>query len=131
MLPKLTGAPPAFALTSKPVPGVMKTTPRGELALKKLSGSELGAEKESGTPSQLISRRTPPNEPFAPATVPPPRSVLKASRAVVVPPPAPLSTTCAPAGRETVAKARAAVIKYEPRIQPPLALRQPSRVLLN
>src|SRR5262249_14740139 len=45
------------ALTWKPVPGVKNTAPRGELALKKLGGRLIGAEKASGTPSQLISRR--------------------------------------------------------------------------
>src|ERR1051325_3828902 len=44
----------------------------------------VGAGKFAGTPSQLISRRTPPKEPFAPAVVPPPRSVRKASRAAVI-----------------------------------------------
>jgi len=35
-------APPALALTRKPVPGVLKTTPRGEVALKKSAGSGFG-----------------------------------------------------------------------------------------
>ena len=39
----------------------------------------------SGTPSQLISRLTPPNEPFAPATMPPPIAVRKSSRIDVIP----------------------------------------------
>src|SRR5438046_2945593 len=73
-------APPALALTRKPVPGVENTAPRGELALKKLAGMLLGSERISGTPSQLISRRRPPKEPLAPATVPPPTAVRKASR---------------------------------------------------
>src|SRR5262245_56383743 len=51
------------ALTWKPLPGVKKTAPRGELALKKLAGRLFGAEKASGTPSQLISRRPLANEP--------------------------------------------------------------------
>src|SRR5262249_28899855 len=38
----------------------------------------------SGTPSQLISRRTPPNEPFAPAVVPPPMAARKLSRTGVI-----------------------------------------------
>ncbi len=66
------------------MPGVEKTTPRGEFTLKKFAGKLLGADRASGTPSQLISRRTPPKEPFAPATVPPPRSTRKASRAAVI-----------------------------------------------
>ncbi|MEJ7669268.1 MAG: hypothetical protein WKH97_11140 [Casimicrobiaceae bacterium] len=56
MLANSTGATPALALTWNPVPGVPKTTPRGELTLKKLAGRLLGAESASGTPSQLISR---------------------------------------------------------------------------
>ena len=44
-------------LTWKPVPGVENTVPRGEFELKKLPGKAFGAEKASGTPSQLISRR--------------------------------------------------------------------------
>ena len=58
-----------------PVPGVENTTPRGEFTLKKFAGRLFGAADASGTPSQLISRRKPPNDPFAPAVVPPPRSV--------------------------------------------------------
>src|SRR3954453_7809085 len=77
-------APPAFALTRKPVPAVLNTTPRGELTLKKSGGSAFGSEKPAGTPSQLISRRTPPNEPFAPATVPPPIAARNASRVGVM-----------------------------------------------
>src|SRR4051812_10875461 len=71
-------------LSWNPVPGVEKTTPRGLLELKKLAGRLLGAEKVAGTASQLISRRTPPNDPFAPATVPPPMAVRKSSRTVVI-----------------------------------------------
>jgi 2-hydroxy-3-keto-5-methylthiopentenyl-1-phosphate phosphatase len=55
--------------------------------LKKFAGRLLGAEAESGTPSQLISRRAPVaslNRPLAPATVPPPRSVRKVSRVGVI-----------------------------------------------
>src|SRR5262245_66555315 len=51
------------ALTWKPLPGVKNTAPRGELALKKLAGRLFGAEKASGTPSQLISRWPLGNEP--------------------------------------------------------------------
>src|SRR5262245_42169304 len=51
------------ALTWNPLPGVKNTAPRGELALKKLAGRLFGAEKASGTPSQLISRRPLGNEP--------------------------------------------------------------------
>src|SRR5690242_12963894 len=53
----------ALALTWNPVPGVENTTPRGEFTLKKLAGKLLGAEKASGTPSQLISRRPLPKLP--------------------------------------------------------------------
>src|SRR5262245_11017535 len=77
-------APPAFALTRNPVPGVEYTSPRGELLLKKLVGKGFGSATASGTPSQLISRRTPPNEPFAPAVVPPPTAVRNASRVGVI-----------------------------------------------
>ena len=42
--------------TSKPVPDVENTTPRGELELKKFAGSAAGDANASGTPSQLISR---------------------------------------------------------------------------
>src|SRR5438045_1712140 len=114
MLSNWMGAIPALALTWKPVPGVLKITPRGELTLKKLAGRLFGAERASGTPSQLISRRRPPKEPFAPATVPPPRSVRKASRAGVMAAafePEPLLTTCAgaSAGTSRHATARAEV----------------------
>src|SRR3989304_5335234 len=57
MLSNRTGATPAFALTWKPAPEPEKPTPPGELTLKKSAGRLLGAEKPSGTPSQLISRR--------------------------------------------------------------------------
>ena len=87
MLPKSIGATPAFAVTWKPVPGVEKTTPRGLLTLKKFAGRLFGALNASGTPSQLISRLTPPKEPFAPATVPPPMAVRNASRKGVIPAP--------------------------------------------
>src|SRR3954452_3744334 len=83
MLPKSMGAMPAFALTWKPVPEVAKTTPRGEFTLKKFAGRLFGADSASGTPSQLISRRMPPKEPFAPATVPPPIAVRNVSRVAV------------------------------------------------
>ena len=64
MLPNSTGVPlAAVALTWKPVPPVVKTTPRGEFVLKKLGGNRFGAENASGTPSQLISRRPLPKEP--------------------------------------------------------------------
>ena len=76
--------PPALALTRKPVPGVLNTAPRGELTLKKLAGMAFGSARMSGTPSQLISRRRPPKEPFAPATVPPPTAMRKASRVGVI-----------------------------------------------
>src|SRR5512132_1360149 len=85
MFPNSTGATvAALALTCTPVPGVFMTTPRGELTLKKFSGRLLGAANASGTPSQLISRRAPPNEPFAPATVPPPRADRKLSTVGVI-----------------------------------------------
>jgi hypothetical protein len=77
-------APPALALTRKPVPGVLNTAPRGELALKKFPGRRLGSATVSGTPSQLISRRRPPKEPFATATLPPPTAARKASRVAVI-----------------------------------------------
>ena len=51
------------ALTWNPLPWVEKTTPRGELTLKKSAGKRLGAEKAAGTPSQLISRRPEPSDP--------------------------------------------------------------------
>src|ERR1051325_5471628 len=66
------------------VPGVLKTTPRGEVTLKKLAARKFGSAEASGTASQLISRRTPPKLPFAPATVPPPRSALNKSRIAVI-----------------------------------------------
>src|SRR5215212_2207894 len=90
MLPKLAaaGCPGPLSvlapLTWKPVPGVENNTPRGEFTLKNVAGSSLGAAKLAGTASQLISRRRPPKEPFAPATVPPPKSVRNASRVAVI-----------------------------------------------
>src|SRR5215208_6414032 len=58
MLPKRTGTPEAaVALTWKPEPGVLTTTPRGEFRLKKSGGKAFGADALSGVPSQLISRR--------------------------------------------------------------------------
>src|SRR5206468_4406760 len=63
MLSNSIGAIPALPLTWNPVPDVEKTTPRGELTLKKLAGKLLGAEEASGTPSQLISRRPLEKEP--------------------------------------------------------------------
>src|SRR5215217_1569926 len=64
MLPNRTGVPlAAVALTWKPVPGVLRTAPRGELLLKKLAGRLFGAAEPSGTPSQLISRRPCTNDP--------------------------------------------------------------------
>jgi len=58
------GAPTAaFPLTLKPDAGPLNTAPRGELTLKKFAGMLLGADKASGTPSQLISRRPLANEP--------------------------------------------------------------------
>src|SRR4051794_18232204 len=58
------GAPTAgLPLTLKPAAGPLNTAPRGELTLKKLAGRLFGAERASGTPSQLISRRPVPKEP--------------------------------------------------------------------
>src|SRR5437762_3937877 len=65
-------------------PARPRTTPRGLVVLKKFTGRLLGAEEAAGTPSQLISRRAPPNEPLAPATVPPPISERNWSRAGVI-----------------------------------------------
>src|ERR1041385_8739118 len=79
MLPKRTGVLVGFsrsALTLNPVPGVKKTTPRGELALKKFGGRKLGSATASGTASQLISRRPVPNEPPTPLLFP--KKVLNA-----------------------------------------------------
>src|SRR5437764_13938408 len=59
MFPNLTGVfvgLTRLALTSNPVPGVKNTIPRGEFLLKKFAGNRCGAEKASGTSSQLISR---------------------------------------------------------------------------
>src|ERR1700730_14130256 len=92
MLPKFAaaGCPGPLSvlapLTWNPVPGVEKRTPRGEFTLKKLAGRLFGAANAAGTPSQLISRRTPPNEPFGPGVVPPPKSFRKASRVAVMAP---------------------------------------------
>src|SRR5262249_51855303 len=81
--------------------GVLNTTPRGEFTLKKLAGRGLGSERVSGTPSQLISRRMPPKEPFAPATVPPPTAARKASRVGVI------EAALGPAASKIVKAARA------------------------
>src|SRR5262249_9826919 len=100
MLPNRTGVFVGFAssaLTWNPVPGVKKTTPRGELALKKFAGRLLGAEKASGTPSQLISRRPSVNDPPTPLLGP--RNVRKSSTASRMSPglaPAASNTTGAP-----------------------------------
>src|SRR5206468_5127555 len=80
-LPKRTGVFVGLslsALTWKPDPGVKNTAPRGELALKKFGGRLFGAEKASGTPSQLISRRPLGNEP-ATLGLRAPRKARKAS----------------------------------------------------
>src|SRR5688572_20169082 len=66
------------ALTWNPEPGVEKTTPRGEVTLKKSAGRLFGAEEASGTPSQLISRRPLPKDPTTLAFKAP-RSVRNAS----------------------------------------------------
>src|SRR3989454_5022324 len=82
-LPKRTGVFVGLtlsALTWKPDPGVKNTAPLGELALKKLAGRLFGAEKASGTPSQLISRRPLGNEP-ATLGLRGPRQARKASTA--------------------------------------------------
>src|SRR6266545_2424919 len=74
MFPNRTGVRvglPVLALAWKPLPGVEKTTPRGEFELKKLAGKLLGEEKESGTPSQLISRRPEAKVPPTPLLAPP------------------------------------------------------------
>src|SRR5213593_4890973 len=86
MLPNRTGVfvgLESSALTWNPVPGVKKTAPRGELALKKLAGRLLGAAKASGTPSQLISRRPSGNDP-ATLALRVPRSARQASTAAVI-----------------------------------------------
>src|SRR5581483_287725 len=85
MLPNRTGTPLArVELTWNPVtPTGWKTAPRGEVVLKKSPGRGFGADLASGVPSQLISRRRPPNDPLAPGTVPPPRSARNWSRAAV------------------------------------------------
>src|SRR5262249_52108889 len=74
-------APPALALTRKPVPGVVNREPR---TWKVFPGNGFGSDAAAPTPSQLISRRRPPKEPLAPATVPPPTAVRKSSRAGVI-----------------------------------------------
>ena len=116
-LPKRTGvAPPLFALTVNPVPGVPNSTPR---ALNMPAGKGLGSLAASGTPSQLISRRTPPNEPLAPAVAPPPTSARKRSRAAVmsagVAPAAVRLTPAAPAWPGTRAPASAAIVRQNGR----------------
>jgi hypothetical protein len=58
---------------------VENKTPRGESELKKSAGSLLGAEKLSGTPSQLISRRPVANEPSTPLLLP--KALRKSSTA--------------------------------------------------
>ncbi len=65
-----------LALTWNPVPGVKNRAPRGELLLKKFAGIRFGAEKASGTPSQLISRRPVGNVPPIPLLSP--KKFLKA-----------------------------------------------------
>jgi hypothetical protein len=83
MLPYLTGVFVGLSLSAlswKPVPGVKKTAPRGEFALKKLAGKLFGAEKASGTASQLISRRPSGNE--LPTPLLSPRNARKSSTAV-------------------------------------------------
>ena len=77
-LAKREGLMTVRALTWKPVPGVDKTTPRGDVVLKKSAGRVLGAACASGTPSQLISRRPLPTDP-AVFAFNVPRSVRKAS----------------------------------------------------
>ena len=62
-MPNRIAGPVALALTAKPKPGVLNTTPRGEFTLKKLAGNPFGEAKVSGTPSQLISRRPLPKDP--------------------------------------------------------------------
>src|SRR5215211_532679 len=57
MSENLTSLCAAVRETRNPLPGVLNTTPRGELALKKVGGNGLGEANWSGTPSQLISRR--------------------------------------------------------------------------
>ena len=65
-----------LALTWNPVPRVKNRAPRGELLLKKFAGIRFGAEKASGTPSQLISRRPVGNVPPIPLLSP--KKFLKA-----------------------------------------------------
>jgi hypothetical protein len=80
MLSNSIGAVPTLPLTWRPVPGVEKTAPLGELELKKLPGRLLGEESESGTPSQLISRLPLVNEPPTPLLAP--RAARKLSTVV-------------------------------------------------
>lgn len=99
MFPNRTAVPEApVALTAKPVPGVEKTTPRGEFTLKKFAGKEFGAENPSGTPSQLISRRPLPNEPavfgFSVPSVARNASTCVWIDAAVAPPPATMDWAC-------------------------------------
>src|SRR5438552_1048486 len=89
MLAKRTPAPLpplALSLTWKVVLGITpaNSAPRGEFALKKVAGRAFGELKALPTASQLISRRSPPNDPLAPAMVPPPRAVRNWSRTVVM-----------------------------------------------
>src|SRR6476661_3169758 len=86
------------ALTWNPVPGVEKTTPRGEFTLKKFAGRLFGAAEASGTPSQLISRRPLAKEP-ATLAFNVPRAVRSASTVVWIPAafaPVALNVTAAP-----------------------------------
>src|SRR5205814_2991999 len=78
--------PLALSLTWKPVvlPTGANSAPRGELLLKKVAGRAFGELKALPTASQLISRRSPPNDPLAPAVVPPPRAVRNWSRTVLM-----------------------------------------------
>ncbi len=69
-----------LALTWNPVPRVKNRAPRGELLLKKFAGNRFGAEKASGTPSQLISRRPVGNVPPIPLLSP--KKFLKAVTSV-------------------------------------------------
>src|SRR5881296_224674 len=96
------GATPALALTWNPVPGVAKTAPRGEFTLKKFAGRLFGAERASGTPSQLISRRPLGNEP-ATLGLRAPRNVRKASTAAWI------SAGLAPDASNTTGAARVSV----------------------
>src|SRR5437867_9390495 len=104
-LPKRTGVfvgLTLLALTWKPDPGVKNTAPRGELALKKFAGRLFGAEKASGTPSQVISRRPLGNDP-ATFGLRGPRKARKASTAGWIP------VRSAPAASKTTGAADAMV----------------------